>query len=139
MNKYFEYFIDEYYERLSENLRNIFCDYRSDCWELCWEYSKAGMYDKLEKHCTFLLNQDSKSSYIWKYLGIAYRNKGLTIYAKVADNIYQMKEKLKEERRKKIYRKNRIKQFFWAYFCCYFTRDYWYSRKRYKRSFRNEL
>ena len=138
MYKYFEYYIDGYYERLTEDLRIIFIDYFSTCIELCRVYSKAGMYSKLEQHCTFLLSQDTKSSYIWKYLGVAYHNKGLTNYAKAAEEIYQMKEKLKMKRIKKIYKKNRIKHFFWRYFFRYFTSYYWHFRKQHKRSFRKE-
>lgn len=138
IHTYFENYINGFYEKLNKELFYILADYNSTCLYLCWDYSEAGMYDKLERHCTLLLTQDIKSSYIWHYLGIAYLNKGLTIYAKVAENIYQLKEKLRTKRIKKIVRKNRMKKFLWRHFACYFHSTYWHLRKRYKSSVRNE-
>ncbi|MEE9378958.1 MAG: hypothetical protein V3V33_13080 [Candidatus Lokiarchaeia archaeon] len=138
MQTYSENYIDGFHEKLNKELDYIFDDFNSTCLELCWDYSKAGMYDKLERHCTLLLTQDTKSSYIWHYLGIAYHNKGLTTYAKVAENVYQLKEKLRTKRIKKIVRKNRMKRFLWRYFLIYFHSNYWRSRKRYKRNMRNK-
>ena len=136
MRKCLEYYIDGSYDRLNKDLMYVVHCYCCACKQLCCDYSEAGMYDKLQQHCTVILSQDTKSSYIWKYLGVAYRNKGLTTYAKVAENIYQMKEKLKRKGIKKILRKNRIKQFFWGHFFCYFRRNYWRFRKYHKSSVR---
>jgi len=138
IHTYFENYINGFHEKLNKELFYILADYNSTCLYLCWDYSEAGMYDKLERHCTLLLTQDTKSSYIWHYLGIAYLNKGLTTYAKVAENIYQLKEKLRTKRIKKIVRKNRMKKFLWRHFACYFHSTYWHLRKRYKSSVRNE-
>jgi len=136
MHKYFEYYIDGFHERLDNDLIYILNDYYSACMWLCWDYSKAGMYDKLLQHCIFILSQDSKSSYVWKHLGVAYSKKGLPIYAKVAENIYQMKEKLIRKRFKKKLRILKVRQFFWRYFFCYFRRNYWRFRKNHKRNVR---
>ena len=134
IHKYFEEFIDGIYDRLNEDLMYILHDYRSACIGLCYDYSEAGMYDKLQQHCTFLLSQDTKSSYIWEHLGIAYRNKGLTIYANAAENICQIKEKLKIKGIKKMLRKFKIKQFFWRHFFRFFTLNFWSIKKYHKWS-----
>jgi hypothetical protein len=55
MRKYFENFIDEFYKGLSKDLSYIFSDYHFNCLKQCLDYSKVGMYDKLEKHCNFFL------------------------------------------------------------------------------------
>ncbi|KKK79660.1 hypothetical protein LCGC14_2831280, partial [marine sediment metagenome] len=129
MCKYFGNFINGFYERLNKRLWIIIRKYSSVCLHLCYDYDEAGMYDKLLQHCKFILSQDSKSSYPWKYLGVAYRKKNLFIYAEVAENIYQTKERLRRKKFKKKLRKNRRKAFFWRHFFRYFSYHYWFFRK----------
>ena len=133
MHKYFEYYIDGLYERLNpfKKLMKLFNDYCYTCWQLCFDYTKERMYNKLQQHCTFLLSQDSNSSYIWKSLGVAYRNKDLTIYAKAAENIYQMKEELRRNRFK-ICIKNRIMRFFRWHLLRHFKLFFWHISKDYR-------
>ncbi|MHA2128148.1 MAG: hypothetical protein ACXACO_05800 [Promethearchaeota archaeon] len=137
MSKFFEYFINEIYDKLNYDLLDILHNYRRACMQLCCDYSEAGLYDKLIQHCTFLLTQDTKSSYIWKYLGVAYHKKGLFIYAKAAVNIYQIKEELKRKKISKLHRKIKVRSFFWRHLFCYFSLRYWRLRIYDKRSIRD--
>ncbi|KKM24525.1 hypothetical protein LCGC14_1604240, partial [marine sediment metagenome] len=129
MCRYFENFIYGFCERLNERLWSIISNYSSACLHLCYDYYEAGMYDKLLQHCKFILSQDSKSSYPWKYLGVAYRKKKLFIYAEVAENIYQTKERLRRKKLKKGLRKRTIKMLFRRSFFRYFSHRYWCKRK----------
>ncbi|KKL81795.1 hypothetical protein LCGC14_1991180 [marine sediment metagenome] len=127
----FENFINGFYERPNDRLLSIIHSYYSACRQLCDYYSEAGMYDKLQQHCILILSQDSKSSYPWKYLGVAYRKKDLFSYARAAENIYKVKERLRRKKLKKKLRKHRRKVFFWRYFFRYFSHRYWCIRKYY--------
>ncbi|MFW9878297.1 MAG: hypothetical protein ACFFG0_34885 [Candidatus Thorarchaeota archaeon] len=133
IRKYLGYYINEFYDRLNKDLINILHNYCSAYRRLCWDYFEAGMYDKLLEHCTFILSQDSKSSYPWEYLGVAYRKKGLISYAKEAEDIYKMKERLKRKRIKKVHRKFKRKHLLWRYFFRYFSHGYLRLRKCYHK------
>ena len=137
MRKCLEYYIDGFYDRLNEDLMNLFHCYCSACMCLSWEYYEAGIYDKLLQHCKFMLSQDTKTSLIWEYLAIAYRKKDMPIESKVAETIFQIKEKLKQKRIKKEHRKLKIRHFFWRYFFYYFKRRHWHFRKHYRRRVRD--
>ena len=139
MRKYLEDYINRFYDILNKDLMDILRSYCSACMQLCCYYNVAGKYEKLLQHCKFILSQDTKSSYIWKYLGVAYRKKDLPIYPKAAENIHQMKEKLKLKRIKKKCRKSKIRHFFWRHLFRYFKRNYWRLRKNHKRSTREKV
>ncbi len=137
MHKCLENYNDGFYDRLNEDLMNIFICYFSACMCLCWEYCEVNIYDKLLQHCKFMLSQDTKTSLIWKYLAIAYRKKNMPINAKVAENIFQIKEKLEQKRMKKKYRKESLRRFFWRFSFRNFKRRYWRFRRHYRGSVRD--
>jgi len=129
ISSYYNDFECNSYSKLTKNLVSLFLNYKKVCHSLCDEYKEAGLYEKLLQHCRFILKKDPVSIYPWFYLSKAYLEKGQIHYAKSADNIYQMIQKLRKKRFKKIIRRNRRNQFIWRYLIRFFHPRYYIMRK----------
>ncbi len=129
LSKYLRYYLNRDNRRLTIEMGKIINYYNTVGMDLCFDYSIMGMFDKLRQHCRTILSQDSKSSYPWKYLGEAYKKLGQLNHAKVAFNVYHLKEEIELKICMKKLRKIKLNHFFWRDFLRYFNRNHWRLRR----------